>query len=68
MNNVIKYTFQINNSYYNISIVLGGEDLDVKPSLGQRQKKTKKDKEKLSSTTAAVTNDVRFKYNCHYNQ
>ncbi|XP_022169590.1 uncharacterized protein LOC111033244 [Myzus persicae] len=36
---------------------LGGEDLDVKPSLGQRQKKTKKDKEKLSSTTAAVTND-----------
>ncbi|XP_015372905.1 PREDICTED: uncharacterized protein LOC107168119 [Diuraphis noxia] len=35
---------------------LGEEDLDIKVNLGQRQKKTKKDKEKLSSTTVA-TND-----------
>ncbi|NP_001232940.1 uncharacterized protein LOC100572942 [Acyrthosiphon pisum] len=34
---------------------LGEEDLDIKPNLGVRQKKIKKDKEKLSST--AGTND-----------
>ncbi|KAL5234926.1 hypothetical protein ACI65C_002336 [Semiaphis heraclei] len=34
---------------------LGEEDLDIKPNLGVRQKKTKKDKEKLSTT--AGTND-----------
>ncbi|CAI6344845.1 unnamed protein product [Macrosiphum euphorbiae] len=34
---------------------LGEEDLDIKPNLGLRQKKIKKDKEKLSST--AGTND-----------
>lgn len=53
--------FQINNSFLNICIDLGEEDLDIKPNLGLRQKKIKKDKEKLSST--AGTNDVKFKYN-----
>lgn len=36
---------------------LGEEDSDIKSNLGQRQKKPKKDKEKLSSTTASGTND-----------
>jgi len=70
LKNSIKYKIQINNIFKNICTNLGKPiqlDLsNLEPS--NEQKKTKIDKEKLSSTFTLKTSDVKYKYNYFNNK